>query len=52
MESSEEEDDEFPSIETITPQSKIDSLYQSHTEKVPSRIPNLIMWENHGQMSI
>ncbi|CAN1282022.1 Exocyst complex component EXO84C [Linum perenne] len=32
MESSEEEDD-FPSIETITPQSKIDSLYQSHTEK-------------------
>ncbi|KAJ4827518.1 hypothetical protein Tsubulata_038364 [Turnera subulata] len=32
MESSEEEDD-FPSIESITPQSKIDSLYQSHTEK-------------------
>ncbi|KDP22753.1 hypothetical protein JCGZ_02394 [Jatropha curcas] len=32
MESS-EEDDDFPSIENITPQSKIDSLYQSHTEK-------------------
>ncbi|CAI0392680.1 unnamed protein product [Linum tenue] len=32
MDSSEEEDD-FPSIETITPQSKIDSTYQSHTEK-------------------
>ncbi|OIV93320.1 hypothetical protein TanjilG_23092 [Lupinus angustifolius] len=32
MESSEEEDD-FPSIETIIPQSKLDSLYQSHTEK-------------------
>lgn len=32
MESSEEEDD-FPSIESITPQSKVDSLYQSHTEK-------------------
>lgn len=33
MESS-EEDDDFPSIESITPQSKIDSLYQSNTEKV------------------
>ncbi|XP_011001336.1 PREDICTED: exocyst complex component EXO84C-like isoform X2 [Populus euphratica] len=32
MESS-EEDDDFPFIESITPQSKIDSLYQSHTEK-------------------
>ncbi|KAK4803040.1 hypothetical protein SAY86_001243 [Trapa natans] len=32
MESSEEEDD-FPSIETITPQSRVDSLFQSHTEK-------------------
>ncbi|XP_030480031.1 exocyst complex component EXO84C isoform X1 [Cannabis sativa] len=32
MESS-EEDDDFPSIESITPQSKIDSLHQSHTEK-------------------
>ncbi|XP_024950922.2 exocyst complex component EXO84C isoform X2 [Citrus sinensis] len=32
MESS-EEDDDFPSIESITPQSKIDSVYQSHTEK-------------------
>ncbi|XP_028785182.1 exocyst complex component EXO84C [Neltuma alba] len=32
MESSEEEDD-FPSIEGIIPQSKVDSLYQSHTEK-------------------
>ncbi|GAV64361.1 hypothetical protein CFOL_v3_07879 [Cephalotus follicularis] len=33
MESSEEEED-FPfSIESITPQSKIDSLHQSHTEK-------------------
>ncbi|KAK3430350.1 hypothetical protein EUGRSUZ_E01893 [Eucalyptus grandis] len=32
MESS-EEDDDFPSIETITPQSKVDSLYQSPTEK-------------------
>uniref|UniRef100_A0A1J3E938 Exocyst complex component EXO84C n=1 Tax=Noccaea caerulescens TaxID=107243 RepID=A0A1J3E938_NOCCA len=32
MESSEEEDD-FPSIETITPQSKIDSVHQSLTEK-------------------
>lgn len=33
MESSEEEED-FPSLESITPQSKVDSLYQSHTEKV------------------
>ncbi|GAU47292.1 hypothetical protein TSUD_94810 [Trifolium subterraneum] len=32
MESSEEEDD-FPSIERIIPQSKVDSLYQSQTEK-------------------
>ncbi|WCJ28479.1 Exocyst complex component EXO84C [Euphorbia peplus] len=32
MESSEEEDD-FPSIESIIPQSKIDSLYQSFSEK-------------------
>ncbi|KAJ6971004.1 hypothetical protein NC653_035314 [Populus alba x Populus x berolinensis] len=32
MESS-EEDDDFPSIESITSQSKIDSSYQSHTEK-------------------
>ncbi|XP_065853468.1 exocyst complex component EXO84C [Euphorbia lathyris] len=32
MESSEEEDD-FPSIESIIPQSKVDSLYQSFTEK-------------------
>lgn len=32
MESSEEEDD-FPSIESIIPQSKVDSLYQSHTEQ-------------------
>lgn len=32
MESSEEEDD-FPSIESIIPQTKVDSLYQSHTEK-------------------
>ncbi|XP_061354730.1 exocyst complex component EXO84C [Gastrolobium bilobum] len=32
MESSEEEDD-FPSIESIIPQSKVDSLYQSNAEK-------------------
>ncbi|XP_030548811.1 exocyst complex component EXO84C isoform X2 [Rhodamnia argentea] len=32
MESS-EEDDDFPSIESITSQSKIDSVYQSRTEK-------------------
>ncbi|XP_015880504.2 exocyst complex component EXO84C [Ziziphus jujuba] len=32
MESS-EEDDDFPCIESITPQSKVDSLHQSHTEK-------------------
>ncbi|KAG5516095.1 hypothetical protein RHGRI_036964 [Rhododendron griersonianum] len=32
MESSEEEDD-FPSIESVTPQSKIDTIYQSNTEK-------------------
>ncbi|GKV36855.1 hypothetical protein SLEP1_g44941 [Rubroshorea leprosula] len=32
MESS-EEDDDFPSIEGITPQSKIDSVHQSNTEK-------------------
>lgn len=32
MESSEEEED-FPSIERIIPQSKVDSLYQSQTEK-------------------
>lgn len=40
MESSEEEDD-FPSIESITPQSKVDSLYQSHTEKVSSSSSSL-----------
>ncbi|XWS18703.1 hypothetical protein CRYUN_Cryun32bG0067600 [Craigia yunnanensis] len=28
-----EEDDDFPYIESITPQSKIDSVHQSHTEK-------------------
>lgn len=33
MESSEEEDD-FPNIESVTPQSKIDSSYQSKFEKV------------------
>ncbi|KAI3491982.1 hypothetical protein L1887_43619 [Cichorium endivia] len=32
MESSEEEDD-FPSIESVTPQSKIDTIFQSKTEK-------------------
>ncbi|KAL4572724.1 hypothetical protein LXL04_019507 [Taraxacum kok-saghyz] len=32
MESSEEEDD-FPTIESVTPQSKIDTIYQSKTEK-------------------
>ncbi|KAK9268135.1 hypothetical protein L1049_010575 [Liquidambar formosana] len=32
MESSDEEDD-FPSFESITPQTKIDALYQSNTEK-------------------
>lgn len=32
MESSEEEED-FPSIESVTPQSKIDSIFQSKTEK-------------------
>ncbi|KAL7211085.1 hypothetical protein ACSBR2_014045 [Camellia fascicularis] len=32
MESS-EEDDDFPSIESVTPQSKIDTIYQSKTEK-------------------
>ncbi|KAI8524713.1 hypothetical protein RHMOL_Rhmol13G0169800 [Rhododendron molle] len=32
MESSEEEDD-FPSIESVTPQSEIDTIYQSNTEK-------------------
>ncbi|CAI9090496.1 OLC1v1025277C1 [Oldenlandia corymbosa var. corymbosa] len=32
MESSEEEDD-FPAIESVTPQSKIDTVYQSKTEK-------------------
>ncbi|BFG28516.1 hypothetical protein CerSpe_147870 [Prunus speciosa] len=30
---SSEEDDDFPSIGSFTPQSKVDSLYQSHTEK-------------------
>lgn len=33
MESS-EEDDDFPSIESVTPQSKIDTFYQSKFEKV------------------
>ncbi|KAI8009395.1 Exocyst complex component EXO84C [Camellia lanceoleosa] len=28
-----EEDDDFPSIESVTPQSKIDTIYQSKTEK-------------------
>ncbi|KAM1301403.1 hypothetical protein ACFX2H_012444 [Malus domestica] len=32
MESS-ENDDDFPLIENITSQSKVDYLYQSHTEK-------------------
>ncbi|CAA0832236.1 Exocyst complex component EXO84C [Striga hermonthica] len=32
VESSEEEDD-FPSMESVTPQSKIDTIYQSKTEK-------------------
>ncbi|VFQ71961.1 unnamed protein product [Cuscuta campestris] len=32
MESS-EEDDDFPLIESVTPQSKIDTIYQSNTEK-------------------
>ncbi|KAL3616739.1 hypothetical protein CASFOL_039133 [Castilleja foliolosa] len=32
VESSEEEDD-YPSIESVTPQSKIDTIYQSKTEK-------------------
>lgn len=40
MESSDEEDD-FSSHEWITPQSKINSLYQSHTEKVLSL---LLVW--------
>lgn len=35
VESSEEEDD-FPSMESVTPQSKIDTVYQSKTEKVKS----------------
>lgn len=30
---SSEEDDDFPSIESVTPQSKIDTIYQSKTEK-------------------
>lgn len=38
IESSEEEDD-FPSIESVTPQSKIDTIYQSNTEKVCSPPP-------------
>lgn len=41
MESS-EEDDDFPSIESITPQSKVNSVYQSHTEKVSSFFFSLI----------
>jgi hypothetical protein len=43
MESS-EEDDDFPFIESITPQSKIDSLYQSHTEKVCFLLPNVFFF--------
>lgn len=38
MESSEEEEEEeeeFPSIESVTPQSKIHTVFQSKTEKVP-----------------
>ncbi|XP_071731189.1 exocyst complex component EXO84C-like [Rutidosis leptorrhynchoides] len=31
--SEEEEEDDFPSIESVTPQSKIDTIYQSKTEK-------------------
>ncbi|KAK1441280.1 hypothetical protein QVD17_07126 [Tagetes erecta] len=31
--SSSDEEDEFPSIESVTPQSKIDTIYQSKTEK-------------------
>ncbi|XP_058072033.1 exocyst complex component EXO84C [Magnolia sinica] len=33
MESSSEEEDDFPTHECITPQSKINSIYQSHTER-------------------
>ncbi|KAI3856874.1 hypothetical protein MKX03_036180 [Papaver bracteatum] len=33
MESSEEEEDDFPTHEWITPQSKINSIYQSNAEK-------------------
>lgn len=36
VESSEEEDD-FPSMESVTPQSKIDTVYQSKTEKVSGK---------------
>lgn len=32
--SSSSEEEEFPSIESVTPQSKIDTIYQSKTEKV------------------
>lgn len=40
VESSEEEDD-FPSMESVTPQSKIDTIYQSKTEKVKDLTKNL-----------
>lgn len=41
MESS-EEDDDFPPHEWITPQSSINSIYQSDTEKVPRFLDPLL----------
>lgn len=43
VESSEEEDD-FPSMESVTPQSKIDTIYQSKTEKVHKIQNNSERW--------
>ena len=50
MESSEEEDD-LPSIESITPQSKIDSVHQSLTEKVPPFSLSLATFSNFSSSS-
>lgn len=45
VESSEEEDD-FPSMESVTPQSKIDTIYQSKTEKVKDLTQKFSLFAN------
>ena len=46
MESS-EEDDDFPAIESVTPQHKIDTIYQSNTEKVETKVKEIKHQRHH-----